>query len=83
MCIFKSFVLFVTHILLDNSFRALQLPTHFSNTFEKSKTVSVASSIMKYIPALSALFSFPVKVSYIAFGRFFNNEIHSRTFCSI
>ena len=36
--------------------------------FEKSKTVSVASLIMKYIPALSALFSVPVKVSYIAFG---------------
>ena len=58
MCIFKSFVLFVTYILLDKSLRALQLATHFSNTFAKSKTVSVASSITKYIPALSAPFSF-------------------------
>ena len=28
---FKSSILFVTHILLENSLRVLQLPTHLSN----------------------------------------------------
>ena len=30
-CIFKSSVLFGTHILLDKSLRVLQLPTYLSN----------------------------------------------------
>ena len=30
-CIFKSFVSFGTHTLLDKSLRELQLPTHLSN----------------------------------------------------
>ena len=32
--IFKSFVLFGTHALLDRSLRVLQLPTHVSNLTE-------------------------------------------------
>ena len=31
MLIFKSYVLFGTHTLLDKSSRVLQLPTHLSN----------------------------------------------------